>query len=382
MKIVHTADWHIGKVVNNFSLLADQKQLLHEWIATIKAIAPDVVLMAGDLYDRSLPNRESVAVVNELLTEMVTQWDCPICIISGNHDGAERIDYASHLLEKQQLYMVGTPTDEPIKVQVKEADIYFLPFADHLSLARLYPDAQIHNIEDAVRVQVDQIKAQWDPERLNIIMYHGYVMPSSALNNADDTLIYSDSERPTEIGTSAYVSSALFADFDYVALGHLHAAQRVGSERIRYSGSPMKYSKSEAHHRKQFLEIDLTAKEIEVTPHWAHLTHDLHILKGDFKTLMRQQSDDYLFIELTDTTVIHEGMNRLRRQYPNIMGLTYTTLAQTPQQETAQKMADLQAQSVEVSFADFFASLTGKTLTSTQQNIIDNTWQEIAGEEV
>ncbi|MCI7239996.1 MAG: exonuclease SbcCD subunit D [Aerococcus suis] len=381
MKIIHTADWHIGKVVNNFSMLDDQIALLNPWIDEVNDLNPDVVLLAGDLYDRSLPNRETVAAVNQLLTKMSESLSCPIVIIAGNHDSGERIDYVSQLLANQSLYLAGLPSHQPQKIMVNNADIYLLPFADHLTIARMYPDIPIHNIEDAVKYQLSLIKQDWDADKYHLLMYHGYVTPSRHTDEGHEELVYSDSERPTEIGTSEFIPSQLFRDFDYIALGHLHAAQRVGADNIRYSGSPLKYSKSEARHRKQYLEVDLTANGVEVTSHEFRPPHDLRVIRGLFADIITKKSTDYVFVELMDETVIHEGMERLRRQYPQIMGLEYVNLARRQHHQTAENMAQLAQKSPQAYFEDFFVEMTGNELTNHQRDIVKELWQTVEEEE-
>lgn len=170
MKIVHTADWHIGKVVNNHSLIEDQRDILDDWLEQTVALKPDLVIMAGDLYDRTLPSGETVQLVNEMLTKMSQELACPICIIAGNHDSGERVGYAAGLLSGQGLHMAGVPSTEIQKVEVGDADVYLLPFSDHLTIKRLYPEETIHSIEHATKVQIARIKDNWDPSRVNIIL--------------------------------------------------------------------------------------------------------------------------------------------------------------------------------------------------------------------
>lgn len=380
MKIIHTADWHLGKVVNNFPLLADQMQTLDQWLEEVVHLAPDLVIMAGDLYDRSLPNRETVAAVNDLLTAMVSRLTCPICVIAGNHDGAERINYASSLLSKQNLYMVGLPSSEPSKLALDQADVYFIPFANHLQWAQVYPNQSIHSIEEAIATHMAVIKEDWNPKKMNIAIYHGYVSPENQARDDQGQLIYSDSERPTEIGTSEYVPHHLFADFDYVALGHLHAPQKAGSERIRYSGSPLKYSKSEANHHKQYLEVDLKAENILVTSHDFHPPHDLRVLRASFADLMLNPSEDYVFVELTDQQVVHDGMNRLRRVYPNIMGLDYINIhPQSPSPNLEKNIKKLDQLSADELFQEFYQEVTGQPLNAAQREISSEIWRDIEG---
>lgn len=376
MKIVHTADWHIGKVVNNHSLIEDQAAILDDWLAQTIALKPDLVVMAGDLYDRTLPSSETVQLVNEMLTKMSQQLACPICIIAGNHDSGERVGYAADLLSGQGLYMTGVASSEIQKVELDEADVYMLPFSDHLTIKRLYPEETIHSIEDATKVQVARIKEDWDTSRLNIILYHGYVT-AGAVENAGEDLEKSDSERPLSIGTSEYVPNSVFDGFDYVALGHLHGAQQVGNTRIRYSGSPLKFSKSEVNHHKGFLEIDLNKDNntIEVEKHALKPTKDMRVIRGQFETLLQGQSDDYIFFELTDAYAQHEAMNRLKKRYPNAMSLEYVALENKYQQNLKEKRHEIQATPVWDQFAQFYQNNTDQELSEFQAKIVRDIFQ-------
>lgn len=376
MKIVHTADWHIGKIVNDHSLLEDQKAVLEDWLTQTVKLNPDLVIMAGDLYDRTLPSRETVNATNDILTKISQRLDCPVCIISGNHDAGERVAYASSILANQGLYMVGLPSRDIEKLSLDQADIYMLPFSDHLNIKKLYPDETIHSIEDATRVQVQQIKSQWDESKLNLLIYHGYVTAGTMENPGDD-LDQSDSERPLSIGTSEYVPTSVFEGFDYVALGHLHGAQKVGSERIRYSGSPLKYSKSEVNHQKGFLEIDVDKDEITVTKHLLTPELDMRVVRGEFDQILESQSNDYIFFELEDEFPKHEAMNRLKARYPNAMSIEYISLKNKTNRQYREKRQALQNVPIWDQFAHFYQENTDQELSEYQQNIVNDIFQSI-----
>ena len=378
MKIIHTSDWHIGKVINERSLLDDQAEVLTAWISQVAEMEPDLVIIAGDLYDRSLPNRESVHLCNQLLTQMSEEIACPICIISGNHDSGERIDYASAILEKEGLYLEGMVKKEIRRVCLEEADVYLLPYSDYGQIQKLYPDQTIRSMADALAVQIQTIKAgDWRPDRLNLLVFHGYVT-NVDLDEAGADLEHTESERPLSMGNSAYVPADLFEDFDYVALGHLHGRQFVKNQHIYYSGSPLKYSKSEARQRKVFLEVDLTKEDLTVTPHPIQPKYDLRQVKGTFEDLMADQSDDYLYVELTDAQPVHEAMARLRQVYPHIMALTYSALeVDQPQSETGYQAQ--QKEALDQVFADFYEDQTGQVLTAYQEQVVKQIMAEAQG---
>jgi len=197
MKILHTADWHLGKIVNDFSMLDDQTHYLTKLIETLKEKDIDAIIMAGDLYDRSLPPKEAVTLANRTLTRMVKELGVPVFVIAGNHDSNERIEYAAELLADSRLYIEGTLKTAIRKVSFQGTNFYLLPFANHVYVRETLKDDSIKNMEDAVRALLAPIKATMNPDEVNILIAHGYVIQAG-----NDTSEPSDSERPLSIGTS------------------------------------------------------------------------------------------------------------------------------------------------------------------------------------
>lgn len=368
MRFLHTADWHIGKIVHEQSMLADQAYILEQLIEQVEEYEVDAVLMAGDLYDRSLPPKEAVSLVNQTLSRLINELEVPVFIIAGNHDSNERIEYLSGVAEAKQLYMEGTLKAYTRKVSLKEADIYMMPYADHVLVRQALDQPEIRTIEEAVAAQVEQITSsdEFDRSRINMVMFHGYVISGSRTS-----LVESDSERPLSIGTAEWIDQSIFDAFDYVALGHLHKGQKVGSNRIRYSGSPLKYSKSEATHQKKSFIIDIDRDSLEVTPVPLIPKHDMRIVRGAFDDLMQQDwSDDYIFIELTDDIFIQDAMSRLRGQFPQILGLEYVNLRADQSTYQTDRSQDLKRQSIESLFSDFFEQYTEHTLDEPRREVV------------
>lgn len=368
MRFLHTADWHIGKIVHEQSMLADQAYILEQLIEQVEEYEVDAVLMAGDLYDRSLPPKEAVSLVNQTLSRLINELEVPVFIIAGNHDSNERIEYLSGVAEAKQLYMEGTLKAYTRKVSLKEADIYMMPYADHVLIRQALDQPEIRTIEEAVAAQVEQITSsdEFDRSRINMVMFHGYVISGSRT-----LLEESDSERPLSIGTAEWIDQSIFDAFDYVALGHLHKGQKVGSNRIRYSGSPLKYSKSEAAHQKKSFIIDIDRDSLEVTPVPLIPKRDMRIVCGAFDDLMQQDwSDDYIFIELTDDMFIQDAMSRLRRQFPQILGLEYVNLRADQSTYQTARSQDLKRQSIESLFSDFFEQYTEHTLDEPRREVV------------
>lgn len=368
MRFLHTADWHIGKIVHEQSMLADQAYILEQLIEQVEEYEVDAVLMAGDLYDRSLPPKEAVSLVNQTLSRLINELEVPVFIIAGNHDSNERIEYLSGVAEAKQLYMEGTLKAYTRKVSLKEADIYMMPYADHVLIRQALDQPEIRTIEEAVAAQVEQITSsdEFDRSRINMVMFHGYVISGSRAS-----LEESDSERPLSIGTAEWIDQSIFDAFDYVALGHLHKGQKVGSNRIRYSGSPLKYSKSEAAHQKKSFIIDIDRDSLEVTPVPLIPKRDMRIVRGAFDDLMQQDwSDDYIFIELTDDMFIQDAMSRLRGQFPQILGLEYVNLRADQSTYQTDRSQDLKRQSIESLFSDFFEQYTEHTLDEPRREVV------------
>ncbi|QTJ45202.1 exonuclease SbcCD subunit D [Dolosigranulum pigrum] len=368
MRFLHTADWHIGKIVHEQSMLADQAYILEQLIEQVEEYEVDAVLMAGDLYDRSLPPKEAVSLVNQTLSRLINELEVPVFIIAGNHDSNERIEYLSGVAEAKQLYMEGTLKAHTRKVSLKEADIYMMPYADHVLIRQALDQPEIRTIEEAVAAQVEQITSsdEFDRSRINMVMFHGYVISGSRTS-----LEESDSERPLSIGTAEWIDQSIFDAFDYVALGHLHKGQKVGSNRIRYSGSPLKYSKSEAAHQKKSFIIDIDRDSLEVTPVPLIPKRDMRIVRGAFDDLMQQDwSDDYIFIELTDDMFIQDAMSRLRGQFPQILGLEYVNLRADQSTYQTARSQDLKRQSIESLFSDFFEQYTEHTLDEPRREVV------------
>lgn len=367
MRLLHTADWHIGKIVNEFSMLEDQEYFLDQMIKKLKTIELDALIMAGDLYDRSMPSKEAVALANKVLTRLIQEVNVPVLVIAGNHDSSERVEYGADLLATNRLYIEGTVKEVTRKVTIKGVNFYLLPFADYAYTRELLQVETIKSLEDATRVQIETIKKEMDPEEINVLIAHGYV-----INLSNDNSETTDSERPLSIGTAEYVSVELFEDFDYVALGHLHKAQKVKYDRVRYSGSLLKYSKSEARHKKQLSLVTLEKDHVEIEPIYIKPKRDMRIVKGLFDEIMEQQSEDYLFFELLDENFVIDAMNQLKRRYPNAMGLEYVAKKEREENSSIKHQEQLEKLSIQDIFADFYTHYKEKNLTDERKDIIDN----------
>ncbi|MFL2077306.1 exonuclease SbcCD subunit D [Marinilactibacillus psychrotolerans] len=372
MRILHTADWHIGKIVNEFSMLEDQEYYLNQLVDKVKELKIDVLIMAGDLYDRAIPPKEAVTLANKIITRLIKEAGIPVLAIAGNHDSNERLEYAAELLETSNLFIEGMVKKTPRKVTINGVNFYLLPFSDHITVRQLLEQDDIKDLEDATKAQIELMKASMNLEETNILIAHGYIV-----NQTKESVEDSDSERPLSIGTAEFVDASLFEDFDYVALGHLHKAQKVKWEKIRYSGSPLKYSKSEVPHKKKSWVVEIEKDKLEVEPIEIEPLRDMQVLRGTFEELMKSESNHYTFFELEDKNYVMDAMNQLRRRYPFAMGLEYIGRERNASKTAKQTQETLQKKSMVELFEDFYATYKQDTMDENQKSAVEQVMNEV-----
>lgn len=371
MKLIHTADWHIGKQLNGTSMLEDQRQLFNQWIDEIKTYTPDAVLISGDVYDIARPGRDSIALVEELLDRMADEWSWPVIIINGNHDSGTLVGYGSKFFAKNNIHLIGTPTREVTKISVGTADIYPLAFDYYQLFRKLYDDPSITDNVEATARQVSEIKKQWDPQRQNILMYHGSVSDSQAGEDLD----IADANHALSVGTVEFVPTSIFEGFDYVALGHIHGEQQVGHSSCYYSGAPLSYSKNEAKQSptKYYLEVDIEDKALSVTKHAFEPVHPMRVMEDTFDNLLKAPaSNDYIYFNVTDETLQAQGMLRLKKRFPNALGMEYATESQWSESFDAEQIEQSEAISDPLSLMQsFYQKMTdGEALTDQQLSVL------------
>lgn len=370
MKFVHISDLHLGKRVNGFSMLEDQAHIMNEILGIIRNEQPDAVLISGDVYDKLSPPAEAVTMLDSFLSELASDGT-ETFIISGNHDSAERIAFGSSIMNRSGIHFSpvynGKASKFTLNDEYGEADIFLLPYLRAAEVKRFFPECDISTAEDALRTAVSALGA--DPLRRNIIVSHQFVAGG----------ITCDSER-NSIGGTDSVPADVYKDFDYAALGHLHGAQFVGSERVRYSGTPLKYSFSEVNHRKSVTAVTLRQKgeapeikQIRLKP-----LRDMRVLRGSFGELIEGSSEDYLRILLTDTSRVSEALNRLRANYPRIMALEYENELERDELVIASVSRSAENDPLEL-FAEFYTSANGKPLTEQQTDYMRGIVNEIWG---
>ncbi|MBE6773716.1 MAG: exonuclease SbcCD subunit D [Clostridia bacterium] len=320
MKFIHLSDLHIGKRVNEFSMLEDQKYILKVIFGIIDVEKPDGIIIAGDVYDKSVPSAEAVQLLDDFLCR-IAERKIPAFIISGNHDSAERLSFGGRLMDISGIHLspVYNGQVQPLTLEDSHGkiNIYMLPFIKPVSVRRFFPDKDIQNYTDAVRAATESMEI--DENERNIIVTHQFVTGASRSDSED-----------ISVGGSDNVDVCVFDKFDYVALGHIHAPQKMTRETVRYCGTPLKYSFSEAGHRKSVTVVELEEKgsiRIRTVPLVAK--RDMREIKGKYEEIVLRENyadtntDDYIHITLTNEEEIPDALSRLRVIYPNIMKLDY-----------------------------------------------------------
>lgn len=367
MRILHTADWHIGRQFHNLSLLDDQRYVLEQLIALIQLHQVDVVLIAGDIYDRSVPPAAAVSLLDEVLHRICIDLGVPVIMIAGNHDGPERLGFGSRQLAKGGLHIAGQLQAEPnpiiLNASSGEVAFYAIPYADPVTVRHLFNNS-VATHDEAMAFLAAQIQEHNQERYPCVVLSHCFIAGGEV----------SESERPLSIGGAEWVSPEHFMPFDYVALGHLHGRQFRGAEHIRYSGSILKYSFSETQHHKSVTLVDLDAsgatqiEQIDLRPR-----HDMRILEGSLDELLElgrrdPQRDDYLLVRLTDTHAILDIMGKLRAVYPNVLHLERPGLMAMGEQKSPHR--DQLKRGEMAMFQDFYQQVRGEALAPDQKAII------------
>ena len=367
MKLIHLSDLHLGKRVNEFSMIEDQKYILNQILGIIDEEQPDGILLAGDLYDRPVPSAEAVQLLDSFLTRLAKR-KIPVYAISGNHDSAERIAFGSHIMSSSGICMSPVYDGKTAKYCLMdnygEVWIHLLPFIRPAVVRHVFAGEEgaeeVRTYQEAVQAAVEHMDL--DTEKRNVLVAHQFVVGAMSC----------DSEEIT-VGGIDQIEGAVFRDFDYVALGHIHSPQNVGNDRIRYCGTPLKYSFSEAGQQKSVTVVELGEKgtlevrEIQLKP-----LRDMRKLKGTYMAITSlsnyqdTNTEDYVQITLTDEEDIVDGMQKLRTIYPNLMRLEYDNCRTRENQkvtgtETVEKKSELEY------FEEFFELQNNQPMNEEQR---------------
>lgn len=374
MRILHTADWHLGKMFYGGYLTEEQAYILtDQFLPMIQDEHIDAVILAGDVYDRSIPPAPAVELFDEVATKITAELGVPFFIISGNHDSAARLSFASTILEKQGLFISGDLMKLGGAVTLDDTygpvDFVPVPYAEPDAVRHLYDDA-VHDHESALAALIGHQRGRG---KRQVCIAHAYVAGG----------ITCDSERPLSIGASDIVPASLFDGFTYTALGHLHGPQKAGGDTVRYAGSLLKYSFGEWKQKKGAVVVDIDGDGKAATTFLPFASHrDVRIIEGFFDDIMKDdssRSDDFLLVRLLDRTPILDGMAKLREKFPNVLAM------ETPNRQgeaASDRPDDVRGVSEQQLFASFAQAMRqGAGLTEAEQACVNSLWQELMKEE-
>lgn len=374
MRFLHLSDLHIGKRVNEFSMLEDQKYILNQILGIIEKEKVDGVWIAGDVYDKAVPSAEAVCLFDEFLTRLAEKCKS-VFVISGNHDSAERVAYGGRLLSNCGIYVspVYDGALEPVVLSdPEEADIkvavYMLPFIKPVHVRHVYSEEEITSYTEAVRIALSAVKL--DSNRKNVLLAHQFVTGAQRTESEE-----------VSVGGLDNVDASVLAGFDYVALGHIHKAQMIGRETIRYCGTPLAYSYSEADTEKTVTIVDIldtiSVREVPLQP-----LRKMRIVRGTYMEVTARsfyQSDsveDYLKVILTDEEEIPDAIGKLRTIYPNIMQMEYDNVRTRTRQEVGAAEAVEQKSPLQL-FEELYRKQNNQDMSAVQKEYVQELVEEI-----
>lgn len=387
MKFFHLSDLHIGKQLHCYNLKEDQQVILKEVITYAKELRPDAIVIAGDIYDKSVPSAEAVNVFDEFLTDLseITP-EIPILIISGNHDSPDRLKYASEILKRHHIYLAGNVPERPEehieKVTLHDAygevDFYLLPFMKPAYVRNIFVDGTPETYSDAVKEIIKREKIDYKDKRNVLVSHQFYVGEKAESPETCDSEVFS-------VGGIDNVDIGSVKEFDYVALGHLHGAQCIGKPEIRYCGTLLKYSVSESTQNKSLTVVTLKAKgekpEIENYP--LHPLRDVRKKKGTLDEIIKEaqetEKDDYISITLTDEIDPYKPKEQLERIFSHILEI------RVDNQRTRTKLKEMDEELVMkdpfTSFAEFYKEMQGREMNGEEETIMKEIFDKAKGVE-
>ncbi|MCM3743685.1 exonuclease SbcCD subunit D [Sporosarcina luteola] len=379
MKFFHTADWHLGKLVQGVYMTEGQRHVLRQFVEAVREEKPDAVIIAGDLYDRAVPPPEAVALLDEVLWEIVMELKTPVIAVAGNHDSPGRLQFGSRLMQSNGFHIVGqlSAQSEPVVLTDSLGEVHFhlVPYCDPSIVKHLYEDDGVVDHHTAMEKVIERIRGSMDEAARHVFVGHAFVTPFG--EEEENT---SDSERPLAIGGAEYVAAHLFTQFDYTALGHLHQAHYVSDEKIRYAGSPMKYSISEERHAKGVLIVDMDDEgKVEVKKRALTPLHDMRTVEGTMEEILAHPpSNDYVFVKLNDETPILFPMEKVKSVYPNAMHIE-RKLVRTAAAIEHQSAAATEKPDDQKLFRFFYSQMNDMEPDAETERIFAEVLQEVKG---
>ena len=371
-RFIHTADLHLGRTLYGERLLDDQAVVLEQLTTIIDKEQIDAVLIAGDVFDRSVPPADAIELLDAFLFAVAGERKTPVVMIPGNHDSADRLGFGSRLLgDRLHISSSLERACEPMVIEddYGPIEIFGLPFLEPSRVRAFLEDESIRDHHTATAAMVAQICAKRTAKR-SVLVAHAFVQGGSI----------SESERPLSIGGLETVDASVFKPFDYVALGHLHRSQATGHAHVQYAGSPLKYSASEVSHQKAFTQIDLDADgqcTIRRVP--VEAPRDLVRLEGTLQELLTKEqtarTNDLVIAKLLDKGPVHDAMNQLRGRWPNTLHIERMHLESSTDTPLAGK--DHRAMSVDTLFGLFFESVSGEPMSDEERACLQDIFREM-----
>ncbi|MFD1472084.1 exonuclease SbcCD subunit D [Companilactobacillus mishanensis] len=383
MKLLHTADWHIGRTLNGFSLLDEQKAAFKQIIQIAKDEDVDGIVIAGDIYDRAVPSTNAVTALDEMLQTINIENKLPIYAISGNHDGSKRLNYGRTWMELSNFHLNTLLEEAFTPIETPEAQIFMLPFFDPMDARVYYGNDDIHTIGDAMDLVLADMYKLFDANKKHILITHFAVTPSA------DEEIELTSETSSKVGGLATLTASQFDKFDYVMLGHIHTHNASPAENIKYSGSPVKFNVKEArmqHKNKGVYIVDITENSITSKFHEITPVTDLIVLEENWKTLLdpafyKTQPTDKAWFAITikefkPSEHIHANVRaELQQIYGTVVELDYQRVkSEEDNESTRQNIGEMSHEDV---VGQFYQSITGDPLSKDQKELVDNIFVEL-----
>jgi len=358
VKFLHTADWHIGKKLHGYDLLAEQKHAFDQILTLAQQEQVDAVVIAGDLYDRSVPSVEAVETFNEMMIQLNLTERFPVLAISGNHDSSVRLETGGPWFTHTHFHLHTRLEQAFQPIEMADTQFFLLPYFEPIAARLYFEDDTIRTVEQAMESVIEAMQQLFSPDKKHVLVSHFFAAGSQK----------SDSETKLTVGGLDTVPVTLLSAFDYVALGHLHSKDALQAVNARYSGSPVKFSLSERTHTKGVWLVD-TTQEVSFTFHPLTPLRDIQVVSGDFKTLTSAsfyqtvERENYLYLQLTDRAIIPNMMNQLRQIYPRVLGMERVNGRTTLNQPTLKTATPNEPKTL---IAEFFASVTGEPLSEQQ----------------
>ena len=373
MNFIHTADWHLGRQFHNVSLIEDQRHLLAQLVALADDAEVDAFIIAGDVFDRAIPSPEAVALLDDFLAEMTLGLKIPVVMIAGNHDSPGRLGFGSRLFRMAGVFVHGQVEAQPQPLVIRDkwgpVHLCALPYAEPAVTRDRTGEAGLHSHEQALAHLASVARAQIPDGERSVCIAHCFAAGGEE----------SESERPLSVGGSGAVSLKCFEGFSYTALGHLHRPQRVG-ERIRYSGSLMKYSFSEIGHAKSASVVAIGEQgDLEIVEHPLRPRRDLRLLEGELADLVKgpapgENPEDFLLVRLTETKALLDPMGRLREVYPNVLHIERPALERAAPTALDARQPGRGDQDL---FAAFFEQVTGEPLSQEEADAFAEVYDDL-----